>query len=380
MPKIKKKDPYAQQVQSAVRQRYRPQRQEIAGQLRASRQQDKNIHDWYQGYLNEVHGAEASTAGGYTDAAGRIGQAADTSSATDRSNRQQMIAELQADAAKRGATVDPNVDQTGAQAEAARRTGLDEALAATVRTGANQHAYLADKGRIGAGAEIGAHEAEHGRRVVLKQKRQQLKLDAADYGQSVRSSLVSAKANQKLAEATLGLKAGDLSRKAASDAEKARHDQILEGIKSGELDLKGKKFRSDRQKNRYQQLHHLGPYAPRAGAGPTPSELRHKRDSAQNNLSKAGALLSASPASSQHSSSQLVGYLVGKGIPADIARAAYQIHVLGGVKPGLRRHLRHKYGIKPRRANAPRVGQGVAGGNQAVGGIQDPIKTALGIK
>jgi hypothetical protein len=206
----KPQDPYEAQVKAAVRTKYRPQRQAIAGEIRASRQQQRNAGTWYDDYVAETKAASARAAQLGQDNAAQIGQIADRSGQVDRTNRQQMIADMRADAATRGASVDPTLDATGVQAEAARRVGLDESAAASLRTGANQANYLGDVARIGVGRKMQAKQGEVNRRRNLRIVRRDLKREGADYGLQVRTNLETTAFNQAATAETLDLKRSDL--------------------------------------------------------------------------------------------------------------------------------------------------------------------------
>jgi hypothetical protein len=301
-PKVKLKtakpaaDPYAADVKAAVDLKYQPQYDELQNELKVSRQMDTNLHGWYGNYLSQINQANAAQNAGYQDAATRIGALTDASTQVDRSNRTDLINRLSADAQRRGATVDPSIDQTGVQAEASRRTGLDEAQAATLRTGALENAYLADRGRIAAGAEVGAHQAEAGRRATVRATRQKTKLQAADYGQTVRTSLKSAESNRQLALATLGSKASiaqlnastklataQTSANASLQSAKIRADATLKAARARQA--AGKPLSATQKiavrKDRYQRRHHTGPYAPAKGTKPKAESTASKNARAE---------------------------------------------------------------------------------------------------
>lgn len=377
------------ETKAAVRLRYGQEESALRGQVRASGQQQRNITDWYGQYQQAVEHARNATAEGYANAAAQIGQTANTSQASDQTARQQMIAKMQADAASRGATVDPTIAATGQQAEASRRTGLDEQQAATVRTGANQNAYLADVGRIGVGRTVQAHEQETSRKRAIKTQLAGLKGEKGDYAVQYRTNARNTERTNLATEAALGLKKKDLKQKIRqqgitnrqADARlslTAAHNAALEAIAQQNANTSAGRARTARQQEAYKRRNHLGTYA-------RPQDKKERnwtpasRTKAQNDLAKARNLLRAQRSALQGASaSQVIAGLGNKGVPADIARAAYQYYYFGGVKPALRRRLARTYGIHTKKAGAKRhiqssSDQGLGAVGQTLGGAANTI-------
>lgn len=376
--KIKKKaanvtppDPYAAQVAAAQRLKYDPQRQEIAGQIRASRQQGRNVATWFDDYLEANRRAEARAKETAQQTAASIGQIADRSGATDRTNRQEMIAALRADAQTRGATVDPSLDATGVQAEASRRVGLDESAAGSLRTGQNQANYLGNEGRIGAGRKVQALTGEANRRANLRRTRADLRREEADYGQQVRQGLETTAFNQQVAQAGLGirLKQTSISAKNAATSQALagsliqdrRTDNRRQSAQARETaryhretaDLRARGLSNAEAKDAYQRNHGLGPYKPASKgkkAKLTPNQVQTRIDG----VNEARQWIKNLSSSRHFTSSQIRAALrTGKDITDehgnkrkvpkignDLINAAYDLETYGYLSPTNLRRLK----------------------------------------
>jgi hypothetical protein len=365
------------ETRAAVNLRYGGEQSSLQGQVRASGQAQRNITDWYGNYLNQVAGAAAQTAQGYQQAAGQIGAVADKSSQVDAGNRAAQIAAMRADAEKRGATVDPTLDQTGVQAEASRRVGLDEAQAATLRTGATQNAYLADRQRIGAGAAVQAHEQEAGRKRATKAKLTALQAEKGDYKVQYRTQRLQAERTARATDAALGLKQKDTL------ADNRRADQIAaETRRNNQFNrwLAKNKLASAQEIQDYQRSHRVGPFAPKGAktpaerraerrdradrknqhgpyappsSGPTTGPSRSQRVRAQEQYAEAKTIVKGIKPDAQHVATTVAFLVDKKNIPAPIAKAAVQRIVFGGVRHHLRRTLHRTYGLKTRHYPTP---------------------------
>lgn len=208
----------AQQVAAQAGLAYGGQEQEIAGQRAVSAQMQRNIPAWYQDYQNALAMATQQRGAAYAGALGAQQNVANQSSALDAQQRAQTGQAMQADAASRGATVDPALAQQSQQAAASRRGALDQMAGLTAATGAAEVAFGANRQVVGAGQRLTAQlgEAQRGRSIDTAAQR--LAGEKGSFSANARQKLIDNEHTKQLENKAFGLNVV----KAQQDAEQAQ--------------------------------------------------------------------------------------------------------------------------------------------------------------
>jgi hypothetical protein len=195
----------AQQVAAQAGLAYGGQEQEISGQRAVSAQMQRNIPAWYQDYQNALAMATQQRQGAYAGAQAAQANTAASSSALDAQQRAQTGQAMQADAATRGATVDPALAVQSQQAAASRRGTLDQMSSLTAATGAAEVAYGANRQVVGAGQKLSAQlgEAQRGRNIDTAA--QELAGEKGQYATSTRQKLIDSEHTKQLENKAFGL-------------------------------------------------------------------------------------------------------------------------------------------------------------------------------
>lgn len=274
------------ETNAAARLRYGGEERELEGQQRASDAQQQRIGDWYGQYQRVVQDATARQ------------QAA----------QQQANAAILALQGGTGATTTPDVPAGGeaaaadAQAALARKASVGSFGAMLATQGANRDAFMADKGRIGAGDETQQHLDESGRRRTIDQGLQELMADKGAFKIAHRADARESERRYALERAAFGLQEQKLAvdtalsraaqRSLDSDRKQDNRRQRrqerrdnMEADRKYQLDVE--KFGSAQAKERYQRRHKIGPYSQGSGSGSdkdgdgkpdlSPSEIRTRR-------------------------------------------------------------------------------------------------------
>jgi hypothetical protein len=246
--------------------RYGPQQRQIQSQARGSTQRQGQITNWFAGYQDEVRSAVERQKQAQAAANARIDSLQQGTAQADQQLSQQIAAQRERTAQTTRAPVqDP---PHGAQASASRRNLRDVFGAANATQGQSQANYLSDVGRIGAGSEVAAHQAEANRRASIGEQYTALQGEKGQYKQSQIESLKAAAEKLGLAEQSLGLSG-------------ARVQTTIRGqnvTKRGQtLSHKDRvaKDRAAQEKDAYQRAHGLGPYKPAAAKGKSGKVPRH---------------------------------------------------------------------------------------------------------
>lgn len=165
-----------------------------------------SIPSWYDDFLNAQKYAHDQTANAYAAAAAAQQNGANTSSALDQSQRSQQDASMQADAASRGATVDPHIAAVGQQAAASRRSQLDAQSGLTLGLGAAQTSYRAGQVEVAGAQKVKALEGEAARGRAIDSSAQDLATKAGQYAVTDKQKLIDADHTKQLENAAFGLK------------------------------------------------------------------------------------------------------------------------------------------------------------------------------
>lgn len=126
------------------------------GQERDLRQQGANIPPWFEAYKAQVAATGGKVQGAYNTAAGEVDARSVATQTANDTSRAQLGSQMQADAASRGATVDPNVLKDDANAATNRRLNADAFANLMTAQGNAQGAYFGGVGTAAGAAQIAA--------------------------------------------------------------------------------------------------------------------------------------------------------------------------------------------------------------------------------
>jgi hypothetical protein len=339
-----------QNVATATQLQYGGADAELAGQRGVHAQMAANIPTYFQQYQDMLRASTQATGAGYAAAAGIQQNAANTSSALDAQQRAAIQAPLQADAASRGATVDPAIAAQGQQAAASRRAMLDAGTGLTAGLGAAEVGFRANRQVVGAGQKLSAitTEAQRGRNIDTAGMN--LAREKGAFMVKARQDMLNTEHTKALENKAFGLdvvKAQDTA-DAAAQAAKDRKAQRSTTNKNADESrrLEAERLRLQQEKDAYQRKHQLGPYAPpgshaantKDAYGNTPAARRGAQDGYDRAKVLAHRYGDAAP---DMSASELESFLVTKGISALNAHAA-ALAVRGGVDPHTAARLKHR--------------------------------------
>lgn len=148
------------ELKAAERLQFNPLQRQLNSEQAAQNQRITDVGNWYQDYQNKLATLRGEAQQGYTNATNTVQQAGVQAQAQDSASRSAIMEALRKDAAQRGTNVDPNLDVTSANAEAARANTRNTSLGTIATIGANQNAYLANRQGIAAQAGIEGRMAE----------------------------------------------------------------------------------------------------------------------------------------------------------------------------------------------------------------------------
>ncbi len=170
-PLVKKQ--YKRERKAAEKEQFGPLDRQLGREQVASQRQQQNIGNYFNDYQNKLAQLRGETGNLYATAQQQLGDRQTQAAGLDKSRMDEIQGAAQADAAKRGVSVDPSVAQRAASAQSAR-TNLGSSFGGLLASqGANAGTYLADKERIGAGEGISQKIKEFGReRNILSDMRE----------------------------------------------------------------------------------------------------------------------------------------------------------------------------------------------------------------
>jgi len=119
-------DPFTPQIKAAEELRFGPQTRELQSQQRAEAQRTADAGSWYNDYLNKVNQAKQDSAARDAQLVQQAQQRASSAQAQSQQGSEQTQQAAEADAAKRGAAVNPQLAQQENQASAARRSSAEQ--------------------------------------------------------------------------------------------------------------------------------------------------------------------------------------------------------------------------------------------------------------
>lgn len=373
-------DPLQRAANQQANLEFAPQINTQKGLIAGSKQQLLNTDAWYQDYVNKVDAAKQQAADAYSNAENMLIRQASNSDTADRASNQQLASQMQADAASRGATVDPNVQAQGNQAASARQAAISTLLANIGIQGANASTAMAERGAVAQGAKANALTAETNRGQNLKLQLGQLKTQRGQRATTDLSALQKAQLDQQIAEQGLGIKVGQLNVNKQNAATSRLAAKSLTSNRKTTAKLQSKKLheaiRHDKageatqhEKNLIAQYKATHP-ASRSGSKSTkksqftPTQIRSARKEfrASVNAVRNGPKIPVDQAAAE---------LVKPSGPTKdplVALAAAQLAVNGGVTSKVARQMHSAYGIHVRVAKISK-NKGIGGAVNALGGV-----------
>lgn len=192
------------------------------------------IPAWFKDFRDAEALATEKTKQAYGAALGVQQNTMTSTAALDASQQQAMQGSMQADAAARGATVDPQIAATAQQAASSRLATQAAQQGLTVGLGAAQTSYSAGRERAGAAQQITAQldEARRGRDIDVAGGK--LALQKGQFATKTRQELIDAEHTKQLENKAFGLDvekakidATQTDQKLQLDAEKLKTQQEL---------------------------------------------------------------------------------------------------------------------------------------------------------
>jgi hypothetical protein len=242
------------------------------GEERALGLQSQQVPAWFAAYRGQVAGVAQGVNAGYQKAVDDQRAQATAQQATAGAQQADAAKSAQADAANRGATVDPSVQQQalqGANVNASAQNELATLLASQQAATGNYYGGLQ---AASSAAQLGASQ-----RVAGDQRA--LKADKGLYKSQYVSDARDKEHTKVLERQAYGLdvaKAADDAADDRRDARQRRRDaRQRQRDKNQDQRLAAGKFRSAEEKDAYQRKNKLGPYKVAAPKGArTPAERR----------------------------------------------------------------------------------------------------------
>jgi hypothetical protein len=358
---------------AAVELQYGPLERQLESERRISEQQRVNLGNWYQNiYLPQLQQAAAQQAAYSQAAQANMYQQANTAHGADVAAQNQLMQQAQADAAKRGATVDPSVFAQGIQGAGVRQQGLAQYGNLVGALGASQQQYLQGNVMLGAGMGTQALRDEGNRRMRIEQEGREVAREKGAFAVDFTRQARDKDRAYDLARDQFGLDV-------AEAAEDQRHNQAMEahqrralrslnrdrGIKNKQkwfdlylendkFELEVEKFGWDKAVDRWKMRNRTGEFAPSGGkGGVTPSKRRENRDEFRR-------LLDIGARNPNKSFSWHYNAMLDAGAPPLMARVA-ALRLTGQLpNPKQARRFRNRYGFGVKsgssRSSTPRDG------------------------
>jgi hypothetical protein len=170
--------------------RYGGQETGLAQQLAAAQQQGVDQSGWYQQYLDALKGYQQSTQERAAAANAAVQQQANSFRALDQGNLTAQQQAMQADAAQRGATVDPNLAARASDASVVRQAlqgGLGALIASQGLSAGNRASNLAQV--VGPGQRLQAQAQNMRQQGALREQQTSLKGQEGSFAQQFLDSL-----------------------------------------------------------------------------------------------------------------------------------------------------------------------------------------------
>lgn len=163
-------DTLNQNVAAATNLQFGGAEAELQGQRGVNQQMQANIPAWFAEYQAALAQSTQRTQQAYAGAVGVQQNTAATAGALDAQQRAALMQGAQADAATRGAVVDPAIAAQGQQAAASRQSMMAAQTGLTAGLGAAEVGFRANRQVVGAGQKLSAQqtEAQRGRNIGVQ--------------------------------------------------------------------------------------------------------------------------------------------------------------------------------------------------------------------
>lgn len=317
---------------NAVEGQYGPARKSLESEVGAQGQRQSAIADFYRQYSDTAKAAGAAQAQMYANSVTASQGASDKATTTEKTANDDLYTKMQADAQRSGQQLDPSLFLQANQAVDARaqsaNAGTDRLRAAAT----SNATYNSDTLRVGAAAQNYDTQREGRFTGKLRADLRDVTTKAGGAASEYRSKRDEQLFQRGLAAEALGVKATD----AAADNQTAAERLKLDRQKASET-------------NRHNEAMENKPTGGGGNGGGdkggrTPTQIHNDKTTYKNSRYKIRRLKqqgAVKPGQGQKG----IDYLVGKGVPEDLARAAVMDALYGGVDAKTRRAIRKQYGF-----------------------------------
>ena len=215
----------ARETEAATKLQFGDQEREIQGEQRASDLHNQRIGGWFNEYQAKVREAQQRTAAVYGQQQASMQAASLQAGQQDNAQLQQLQGQGQADAANRGAVMDPGASAMAQQAIAARGTTNATQSNLVGSQGANQSAYLIDRERIGARSGIEERGKESSRRRTLDRNMREVQKDKGEFKVKYKSEARDKERKSQLEQMVFAGEMAQNQQKAEGDAAALRSSE-----------------------------------------------------------------------------------------------------------------------------------------------------------
>lgn len=164
-----------------TRLEYAPAQRAVQGDLRASKQQSRNINSWYQQYQNQMNALRTQQAGNTQALQDQMNKNAEALGGQAAARSSAVADDQSRSAAIRGAMVDPSAGATESAADTQRQALLASSRDRAAQMGASANTRLAG---VNAAAELGRQADQRQERNTRLESRAKLRDIARDRGAS----------------------------------------------------------------------------------------------------------------------------------------------------------------------------------------------------
>lgn len=198
------------QIAANTNLKYGPAEADLKQNLLISGAQQTRNAQWYDQYRQQIQAATAQQAQNEQALTNQLGQVANGSQGLAQGINAQQIAGMQADAANRGATVDPNLQQTQTQAAGVRDSVERGYAGQLVGQQANLVGYLNALTAVAGKQKLEQIGKDQGNQAAIRKQQSDLATQKGDFAvssdQQARSDESKNILQNALAQATLGVK------------------------------------------------------------------------------------------------------------------------------------------------------------------------------
>ena len=336
---------YNAELKAATGLKFGPQEAQLDSERRISGQQMANTESWYTDYLRAAEQAQQRGQQGFQQAAGNIRSTTDQAHQQSLAQNAQLSQQAQSSAAKLGATANPELDAIAARAAQSRQATGNAQAGLVDSLGATNNAYMADRGRIGAGAKLSALQQEAGNRRKIEAAGRDLSTQKGQFRAEFRTQARKDERTYGLERAAFGLDTQKAALDAADDAaDNAAARARLRATRRGQnITRRGQDVSAETQR-RGQDLTDARSRA--NGGGGAGGLTATQRRGYQADFGQAVALVNGRLEKTRKNPAAAVNALVTeKGYPRPLARAAVERALHGGISPKTAKQIR-QFGIR----------------------------------